>query len=72
MTDLEFYDLGGDFVEKYRSRIGEVSPDGVERVAREYFGYDGNLIMVMTNYGETKDQLEGLGDIEIIPVTKIE
>jgi zinc protease len=72
MTDLEFYGLGGDFVEKYRSRIGEVSPDGVERVAREYFGYDGNLIMVMTNYGETKDQLEGLGDIEIIPVTKIE
>jgi len=72
MTDLEFYGLGGDFVEKYRSRIGEISPDGVERVAGEYFGYDGNLIMVMTNYAETRDQLEGLGDIEVIPVSDIE
>mgnify|MGYP000405312464 CR=1 FL=1 len=72
MTDLEFYGLGGDFVEKYRSRIGEISPDGVERAAGKYFGYDGNLIMVMTNYKETKGQLEGLGDMEVIPVSDIE
>ena len=72
MTDLEFYNLGGDFVEKYRSRIGAVSSDGVKRVAMEHFGYDGNLIVVITNYEETKGQLEGLGEIEVISITEIE
>jgi zinc protease len=72
MTDLEFYRLGGDFVEKYRSRINAVSSDGVRRVAKEHFGYDGNLIVVLTNYEETKDQLEGLGEIEVISITEIE
>ena len=72
MTDLEFYQLGGDFIEKYRSRIGAVSSDGIRRVAKEHFGYDGNLIVVMTNYEETKDQLEGLGEIEVIPMADIE
>ncbi len=72
MTDLEFYQLGGDFVEKYRSRIGAVSSDDVMRVAKEQFGYDANLIVVMTNYDETKEQLEGLGDIEVISISEIE
>ncbi len=72
MTDLDFYSLGGDFVEKYRSRIGAVSSDDVMRVAREHFGYDANLIVVMTNYDETKQQLEGLGDIEVISMSEIE
>jgi zinc protease len=72
MTDLEYYRLGGDFVEKYRSRIGAVSSDDVMRVAREHFGYEANLIVVMTNYDETKEQLEGLGDIEVISISEIE
>lgn len=72
MTDLEYYSLGGDFVEKYRSRIGAVSSDDVMRVAKEHFGYDANLIVVMTNYEETKDQLEGLGNIEVISAAEIE
>ena len=72
ITDLEFHDLGGDFIEKYRSRIGAVSSDGVMRVAKEHFGYDGNIIVVMTNYEETKDQLEGLGEIEVVSITEIE
>ncbi len=72
MTDLEFYQLGGDFVEKYRSRIGAVSSADVIRVANENFGYDDNIIVVMTNYDETKDQLEGLGEIEVISITEIE
>jgi len=72
MTALEYYSLGGDFVEKYRSRIGAVSSDDVMRVAREHFGYDANLIVVMTNYDETKEQLEGLGEIEVISIADIE
>jgi zinc protease len=72
LTELEYYRLGADFVEKYRSRIGEVSSDGVMRVAKEHFGYDGSLIVVMTNYGETREQLEGLGEIEVISISQIE
>ena len=42
------------------------------RVAKEHFGCEGNLIVVMTNYEETKDQLEGLGVTEVISIAEIE
>ena len=72
ITELEYYGLGGDFVEKYRSRIGEVSSEGVQRVAAEHFGLEDNLIFVMTNYEETRDQLEGLGPVQVISIEEIE
>ena len=71
MTDLEFYRLGGDFVEKYRSRIDAVSSEGIMRVANEHFGYDGNLIVVMTNYEETKEGLEWIRNLSRKGITAI-
>jgi zinc protease len=72
LTVIAYYDLGTDLVEKYRSRIGEVNSSDVQRVARKHFHSDDNLILVLTNYEETKDQLEGLGTIELIEIDDLE
>ncbi|MBN1884872.1 MAG: insulinase family protein [Candidatus Krumholzibacteriota bacterium] len=72
LTRLAFYGLGEDFVETYRERIGAVTAADVQRVARENFHAEDCLIVLLANYAETKDQLAGLGGIEVIAKADIE
>ncbi len=72
LTDMAFYGLGGDFVEKYRGRIEAVSAGDVLRAARKYFLADGNLVLVLTDYSVTGGMLEGLGEVTVIPVDEVE
>ena len=72
LTDLAFYGLEKEFVENYRSRIDAVESGGVQEVAQKYFHVDDCMIMLLTNYEGVKDQLEGLGQIEVIPFDEIE
>ena len=71
MVTLEFYGLGKDFVENYRSSIGGVTAAEVRRVAGKYFHNRDNLIVVLTNYAETASQLEGLGTVKVIKAEEI-
>jgi len=72
LTELAFYGLGTEFVENYRSRIDAVESAGVQEVAEKYFHVDDCMILLLTNYEGVKDQLEGLGRIEVIPFEDIE
>lgn len=72
LTELAFFGLGKEFVENYRSRIDEVTSDEVQEVAWKHFHVDDCMIMLLTNYEGVKDQLEGLGEIEVIPFDEIE
>ncbi len=72
LTKLPFYGLGTDYVEKYRSSIEAVSAGGVEKAAEENFLPGGGVIVLVTDYSKTSSQLEGLGDIEVIPVGELE
>ena len=72
LTRLSFYGLGEDFVETYRERIAAVTSADVQRVAREHFHVDDCLVVLLTNYAETKDQIEGLGAIEVIAKADLE
>jgi zinc protease len=72
LTDLAFYGLGDDVVEEYRSRIDAVESGEVQEVAQKYFHKDDCLILLLTNYEGVKDQLEGLGQIEVIPFEEME
>jgi zinc protease len=72
LTELAFYGLDESIVEKYRTRTGEVSTEDVRRVARKYFQADGCVIVLLTNYAEVKDQLEGLGSIEVVSIDELE
>ena len=72
LTDLAFYGLDKGFVENYRGRIDAVESAEVQEVARNHFHVDDCMIMLLTNYEGVKDQLEGLGQIEVIPFEEIE
>ena len=71
VMNVAFYGLGEDFVEDYRSRVDRVSSGDVQSVARKYFHSSGNLIVLLTNYGQTASQPEGLGEIEVIGIDDI-
>ncbi|MBN1164753.1 MAG: insulinase family protein [Candidatus Krumholzibacteriota bacterium] len=70
-TDLSFYGLDKDVVEKYRSEIDKITSEDVQRVANKYFHAGDNFILVLTNYQETAGQLEGLGPVEVITVDEV-
>jgi zinc protease len=72
ITEVEFYGLGRQFVETYRTRVDAVDSQGLEDAAARNFRAGGNLILVVTNYAETADQLKDLGEIEVIPIGEIE
>jgi predicted Zn-dependent peptidase len=66
-----FYGLPENYLQTYLKKIDIVTLDDVKRVVNKYFQYDDLVIMVVTNPGETKSQLEGLGPMEEIPIEKI-
>ena len=66
LVDLSFYKLPIDYVEGYRDHVDKVTPGDAMRVAGEHFWVDDNLILLLTNYEETKDQLKGLGEAQVV------
>ena len=71
ITDLTYYNLPLAFVETYCPNVDKVTPDDAQRVAQREMWLDDNLILVLTKYGETKDQLAGLGKVETINVDQV-
>jgi zinc protease len=66
LGDLSFYKLPIDYVEGYRDHVDKVTPAEAMKVAGEHFWVDDNLILLLTNYEETKDQLKGLGEAQVV------
>ena len=71
VTDLTYYDLPLTFVETYCPNVDKVTPDDAQRVAQREMWLDDNLILVLTKYEETKDQLTGLGNVETINIDQV-
>jgi len=71
LARVAFYSIPLDYVNKYRELVGKVSSGDIMNVAKKYFHADNNLILLITNYAETKDQLEGLGPVEVIPIDEV-
>ncbi|MDD3642097.1 MAG: pitrilysin family protein [Candidatus Krumholzibacteria bacterium] len=72
LTEVEFYGLGREFVETYRTRVGAVGAGDLREAAAGNFRSGGNMILVLTNYEATADQLKDLGELEVIPIGDIE
>jgi len=72
LAQREFYSIPYDYINKYRELVNGVTAEDVKRVAGEYFRADDNLILLITNYSETRDQLEGLGPVDVIPIDEVE
>jgi zinc protease len=71
ITDLTYYDLPLTFVEDYCARVDDVTSDDAQRAAQREMWLDDNLILLLTKYEETKDQLGGLGKIETMDIDQI-
>ncbi|MDD4857291.1 MAG: pitrilysin family protein, partial [Candidatus Krumholzibacteria bacterium] len=71
ITDLTYYNLPLTFVENYCAEVDGVTAEDAQRVAQREMWLDDNLILLLTKYDETKDQLAGLGKIETIDIDQL-
>ncbi len=62
---IEIYNLGSDYIEKYRSRVNAVTKEEVRQAARKYLHPDDLLIVVVSNADEVKENLEKLAPVEV-------
>lgn len=72
LTRLSFFNLEDSFIEDYRENIEGVGADDIKKAAEDYFHVDDCFMLILTNYGETKEQLEGLGEITVVGIDEIE
>ncbi|RKZ06082.1 hypothetical protein DRQ05_05360 [bacterium] len=72
IATVEFYNLPLSDVNDYKGKVFNVGSDDVQRVAKRYFKASDNLILLVTDYAKTRDQLEGLGPVEVISIDDID
>ena len=63
---IDFYNLGGDYFEKYEQRVNMVTVADVRRVAQERLREDKLAIVAVSSAGAIKGQLEKYGPIEVL------
>lgn len=56
-----FYELPLSDLETYRERVNAITPDDIQRVARQYLKPDRLAVVLVGNAAVFKDQLKGLG-----------
>jgi len=71
LVDLSFYGIPLTYVEEYCAKIDAVTADECLKVAQNHYWLDDNLLFLMTKYEETKDQLQGLGALEVVGIDQI-
>lgn len=71
LVDLSFYNLPVDYVEGYRTHVDKITPGEAMKVADEHFWLDDNVILLLTNYNEVKDQLKGLGEAQVVKIDEL-
>ena len=65
------YELGDDYFKTYRDRLATVSAADVLRVAKEKISSENIVIVLVGKADEFTKQLEGLGRIGVIPLSKL-
>ena len=63
---IDFYNLGGDYFDRYAERINAVTVADVKRVAQERLREDKLAIVAVSTAGAIKSQLEKYGPIEVL------
>ena len=72
IADVEFYGLGVDWVEKYRSRVAAVDVRAAADVARRYLLAKDPLIVLVGKASELKAAVKGLGKVEVLKASEVE
>ena len=74
VVNVVFYDLSLDELRTYRQRANGVTPDDVQRVARNYLDPDRLSIVMVGNAAAFKDQLKkaGFGRYELVTLDELD
>ena len=69
LMNNEYLGLPADAFETYIEELREITPEDIQRVAREYMRPNEMKILVVGNGAELGDQLEQFGDVQEIDIT---
>jgi len=70
ILNVEIYDLGADYIQKYVQRINAVTKEDVLRVAQKYLDPDNLKLVVVSKAEQVKTSLESLGTVEVTSFLK--
>lgn len=65
LLEQEFYGLPEDYLKTYLSRLGAISLDEVNQLARRFFNPDNMVIVLVGKAAEVLGQVRGLGAVEL-------
>jgi zinc protease len=65
ITAIEVFNLPRDYVETYAQRVRALASAEISAEIRKHFSYDDIYIVLFTTAAQTRDQLEGLGPIDV-------
>ena len=72
LTTVFLYELGDDYLKTFRDRLANVSASDVFRVAKEKISAEKAAVVLVGKADEFKSQLDALGNIEVIPIDKLD
>jgi len=72
LTTVFLYDLGDDYLKTFRDRLADVMSADVLRIAKEKISGQRAAVILVGKVDEFKSQLEGLGNIDVIPPDKLD
>ncbi len=72
ITDLTYHEIPLAFLTDYPAAVRAVTPEACQEAARQHFWANDNVMLLLTNYEETKEQLAGLGEIQVVRLSEIE
>ena len=71
LAEIRLFQLGDDWVERYRERLLQVTVEEGRSVARKYILAEPPAIVVVGNATQVKKQLSGLGPVSVMEVSQL-
>lgn len=72
LTTVFLYELGDDYLATYRDKLAAVSAGDVLRVTKDRISAENVAIVLVGNANDFEKKLEGLGMVQVIPMTGLD
>ena len=72
LANLSVYELGADYLARYRDELAAITSEDVARVASDQILDDDVLIVLFGNAEAFLEELEFLGPVEVIPLARLD
>lgn len=72
VAEIRLYQLGDDWVERYRERLAQVTVEQARQVAKKYLLVEPPTLVLVGNAAAMRKQLVGLGPMKVIKVSELQ